>query len=482
MPRMNKKFLGGGWSEPEPTLEALLPPVHPRQKEAIEAIERYVLFGGAMGGSKTWWIGYYCVLLSLLFNGNRGYLSRHENATFKKTTLVVLLEEVIGRTEGLYDKIVSQHNKTDQFIRFVNGSVLYYGGLRPTQTDKPLDRIKSMTLGFFGIDEATETLMEFFDLLCTRLRLILPNGTQPIYKGLLTSNPEPGWVQQTFIDNELQDHIFIPSLIKDNPSLPNDYEEMLRRKLPPEWVEKYINGVWGILPGGNYVYPYALIKQALDRGLERSVPIQLGLDIARFGEDKTIGVFRRGSVATVDYEEQKIDTQTIADDVIDILKLEYNSQKEREKAKKETNPDIPPEPKIRVLVDTVGVGGGVYDRLERIKNKENGNLVFELYSYVSGESPLNDDEDNIIKFYNRRAEAHWSLRTRFEQGTISLPNDLELISEASSIKYKISGEKKIQIESKEEMKRRGMKSPNKLDATVMAFADPGEGSEVDLYF
>jgi hypothetical protein len=88
-------------------------------------------------------------------------------------------------------------------------------------------------------------------------------------------------------------------------------------------------------------------------------------------------------------------------------------------------------------------------------------------------------------FANFRAEMWWKVRRRFERvyevvngintnhspdELISIPDDRQLISELSQVKYKFNGSGKIQIESKGEMKRHGMKSPNKGDALVIAFA------------
>jgi len=391
------------------------------------------------------WLCWYAVLLSLIFPGNRGYLCRHENTTFKKTTLLTLLEEVLIRR--LWDKTVKQHNKSEQVIKFINGSAIYYGGLKPTQTDKPVDRIKSMTLGWFGIDEASETTKEYFELLLTRLRILLPNGTRPIYKGLCTSNPEIGWVHDTFVENPDPDYRFIPSRIKDNPYLPKDYEQRLRKGLPPELVKKYVEGLWVFSQAGNFVFPYHLVKQAAERETE---PDNSDIDPARYGGDKIVVAVRKGNKVRIRFKDTKLDTMETVEETGKIVEeeiSEYNEAREKKEDEKKED-SFENETGVITLVDTVGVGSGVYDRLKQLK--------IDVREFIAGEKKL-------------------------EEGKVDIPNDPELISQMSGIKYKISREKKIQIESKQDMKSRGQRSPDETDAIVMAFADPGFGDDVDIY-
>ena len=121
-----------------------------------------------------------------------------------------------------------------------------------------------MTLGWFGIDQADETTETHFNMLAGRLRLRLPNIH---YKGLLTCNPSPGWLKQKFVEQKLDDHIFIQSLPKDNPYLPEDYESGLRKIYPPEWVASMLEGDWNALEGGNFLFQYRYIKAAVNREL-----------------------------------------------------------------------------------------------------------------------------------------------------------------------------------------------------------------------
>ena len=203
---------------------------------------RYKLYGGAVGGGKSWALCAEAVKLSLKFPGNRGFLCRHQLVDFKRSTLVTF-DSVCPAA------LIRKHFRDDRIILFRNGSEILYGGLGG---DEDLERIKSTEFGWFGIEEATETYEDMFLLLCSRLRWKLPSGAHPRYVGLLTSNPEPGWVKDRFIDRNLPDHVFVPALPKDNPHLPEGYDSNLRVLYPEEWVKRYLDGSWDVFEGQIY--------------------------------------------------------------------------------------------------------------------------------------------------------------------------------------------------------------------------------------
>lgn len=381
-----------------------------------------------MRGGKSVWGCMEGLQLSLDYPGNVGLICRWELPSLKRTTLVSLFQ-------FLPEELIKYHNKQEGLIKLINGSKIYYMGLKPSSEHSALERLKSLELGWFFIDEATEIEKRYFDLLKTRLSLKLPNGKFPRYRGLLASNPEPGWVRETFIDQKLDDHTFIPALPSENPHLSPDYIENLRKNLPPDLIKKYIEGDWDVMEGSNYIFPYSLIKQAVERKLEKSDPCEGGIDIARFGGDKNVMAVRWGPVVRIVYMSVFQDTMKTTGEIA--RKLD------------EFEPVIS-------KIDTVGIGAGVYDRL-----KEQNYPVAEV---IGGEKP-----DDTEHFYNRRAENHWGFRERLESGNIDLPNDPELISQLAGIKYTIMSDRRVKVETKEDMKKRGMKSPDKADAVIMAF-------------
>ena len=73
-------------------------------------------------------------------------------------------------------------------------------------------------------------------------------------------------------------------------------------------------------------------------------------------------------------------------------------------------------------------------------------------------------------FANLRAELYDGLRERFQQGRIRIPEDRELIGELAGMRYSFTSSGQVRIEDKEEVRARGLRSPDKADALMLAFA------------
>jgi hypothetical protein len=74
------------------------------------------------------------------------------------------------------------------------------------------------------------------------------------------------------------------------------------------------------------------------------------------------------------------------------------------------------------------------------------------------------------EFGNARAEWYWSLRLAFDEGSIDLdPADEDLLAQLVSIKYRLDSRGRIWVESKDDMRKRGLPSPDRADALCYAF-------------
>lgn len=237
-----------------------LPPLTEQQQKFVSNPARYKLYGGAMGGGKTFALCCHAILLMLDFPGNIGVICRQDMADLGPTTyktFVDICETYLGGI-GPRCPIVKQHHQTENWIEFSNRSRVYFRGLKDTQS------LGSWNLGFFCIDEATEASEEHFNMLDSRLRLSRP-GIR--YFGLLGSNPGLGWVFDYFIEKPKPDHVFIPALPRDNPHLPDDYEQRLRDKWPDSWVRRYLDGEWLAVEGP--------VLPELDRNVHEIPPFEI---------------------------------------------------------------------------------------------------------------------------------------------------------------------------------------------------------------
>lgn len=110
-------------------------------------------------------------------------------------------------------------------------------------------------------------------------------------------------------------------------------------------------------------------------------------------------------------------------------------------------------PAGHVIVDEVGLGGGVLDRLRE--------LGYRAQGYNGGRSPESD------RYFNRRAESYWQLRRRLEAGELALPELQELEEELLALRYRVTPAGKTQLEAKRDLKGRIGRSPDRADALAM---------------
>lgn len=168
-------------------------------------------------------------------------------------------------------------------------------------------------------------------------------------------------------------------------------------------------------------------------------PIIFGVDVARFGDDKSVIYVRQG-LATLEIKKYAgVDLFQFSENVMHKIK--------------EYNPDA-------VFIDVVGVGAGVVDML---RSKQFGAGVTGINS---GSKPQNDQ-----LFLNKRIEMWWRIKEWLELGGC-IPADTELRVDLVSPLYSYDSANRMKLEKKEDMKARGIKSPDVADALALTFAQP----------
>jgi len=187
--------------------------------------------------------------------------------------------------------------------------------------------------------------------------------------------------------------------------------------------------------------PLAWIEAARDRTLPATGPRCLAADVARFGDDWTIIGLRHGPVLLNLWATKGADTTAVAGMIERLAYDEHPSS---------------------IAVDSIGIGAGVVDNL--------------VQSQIEGLRPINVSSAalNTELFANLRAELYWNLRERFRTGDIVLKDDPLLAEELAAIRYRFNPGGRIQIESKDEMKRRLGRSPDRADMLALLFDSSGE--------
>lgn len=124
-----------------------------------------------------------------------------------------------------------------------------------------------------------------------------------------------------------------------------------------------------------------------------------------------------------------------------------------------------------VFVDGTGVGGGVVDRLRQLRVP----CIDINFGAKSDTDGFAGDQPGT-KYANKRAEMWGGLRDWLKGGAI--PDNPQLVEELSSPQYAFNVRNEIQLEKKEDMKKRGRSSPDIADALALTFAYPVQASAV----
>jgi phage terminase large subunit len=188
--------------------------------------------------------------------------------------------------------------------------------------------------------------------------------------------------------------------------------------------------------------PMELLEMAKIRevGPTEEADLVWGLDVARFGADSTALVERRGNHVLTVRPWRNLDLMQTTG----VVAAEYNSRPARLRP-------------VEINVDSIGIGAGVVDRLRELKLPVTGINV--------SESPAIEGEA-----FNLRAELWQKMKAWFAARDCKIPANEDLISELAAVKYKFSSNGRLMIESKDDMRRRGLPSPDLADALALTFA------------
>lgn len=164
-------------------------------------------------------------------------------------------------------------------------------------------------------------------------------------------------------------------------------------------------------------------------------PLVFGVDVARYGDDKSVILIRQGMRVEEIKKFRELDLMKLVGLITENIK-KYNPQ--------------------NVFVDVVGIGAGVVDRLRQLGYRE----VIEVNS---GEKAIAEKD-----YMNLRAEMWGKMRDWLK--TAQLPPDEELKADLIGPEYGFDSKNRIQLERKADMKSRGLASPDIADALAMTFA------------
>ena len=221
-----------------------MPKPNPKQVLAFKDKHRYMAYGGARGGGKSWFVRWKATLLCLRYPGIKVLITRRTFRELFNNHIAPLLVMLHG---------VAVYNRTDKIFRFANGSTIWFGYC---SNDGDLGQYQGAEYDIWFADEAgqfEENWLTQIDA-CIRGANDFPKRT---YYTLNPGGPSHGYFKRLFIDKRYtedehpEDYSFVQALVQDNEALQKSQPDYIRslEKLPPKIREAWLNGSWDVYQG-----------------------------------------------------------------------------------------------------------------------------------------------------------------------------------------------------------------------------------------
>ena len=407
-------------------------------KFLTDDVTNIITYGGSAGGGKSYlgclWISSMC----LQYPGIRTLIGRTVLQQLKLTTLNTLFEvlQLMGLKSGEHYVYNGQSN----VITFQNKSEIILKDLAYQPSDPNYDSLGGIEVSAIFIDEAAQVSHLCFSILKSRIRYKL-NQYNLIPKVLLTCNPGQNWIKKDFYLPFIQETLelnkaFVPALPMDNPHLPASYIEMLKG-LPNAQRRRLLEGDWNYNEEDDSLFNFDHISNSVFKFKpEPTDKKYMSVDVARFGTDRSVVMIWSGLVVLECLVYNKLSTTELSSEIRELIE-KYG---------------IHPQ---NIIVDSDGVGGGVADQIKGT-------------NFVNNSSPLHGQN-----YSNLKSQCYVKLSELFKEGKISInimnPSVIDdLTQELLAVKLKdIDKDNKVQVQSKDEMKKILGKSPDLSDALMM---------------
>ena len=231
----------------------------------------------------------------------------------------------------------------------------------------------------------------------------------------------------------------------DSPRVADDFVEDMKKRYSEDSPAYHVRVLGNFPPSEeDTVIPVALIESAMNNDIKvhEDTPAIWGLDVARQGSDSSVLAKRQGPIIHPLTVWRNLDLMQLTGAV----KAEYDAI------------DNPAKKPVEIIVDSNGFGAGVLDRLRELDLPARG---------------LNVSERALQKetYLNLRAELWFKVKSWLEGMDVKLPRDDALWAELAAPRYHFTSSGKMQVESKEAMKKRGVASPDRADAVALCLAN-----------
>ena len=221
-----------------------MPEPNEKQRIALGEKHRYVAYGGARGGGKSWFVRWKATLLCLKYPGIKVLITRQTYRELLNNHIVPLIVLLNG---------IAKYNKSDKRFTFPNGSTIWFGYCA---SDSDLGQYQGAEYDVWFADEAGQFLENWITSIdaCVRGANDFPKRT---YFTLNPGGPSHGYFKRLFIDRRYtdeehpEDYAFIQAKVHDNKALMDMQPEYLRslEKLPPKIRQAWLEGSWDVYEG-----------------------------------------------------------------------------------------------------------------------------------------------------------------------------------------------------------------------------------------
>lgn len=391
-------------------------------KELFNPYWRYIVYEGGRGSLKSHSIG-----RSLLIRGRKKkmrFLCTREFQKSIKDSVHKLLSDLIEQY-GFTDYEVQKQT----IINNTTGTEFIFSGLHNNVAE-----IKSMEgIDVAWVEEAHSTTKDSLDILTPTIR---KPGSQIIFSFNRWSELDPVYVKfvikppkRTFHSKINYDYALKLGWMPD--VLIEEMEED-RENYPAEYAHKWLGEP--LSQDSNSILDRGLILEAMNREVSDEGQEIVAADIARMGGDRIVFWRRKGLKSLDNKVMQKMRIPDIAKQLEEFVNFDKT---------------------IEIRVDDTGVGGGVTDI-----------LMADGYNVI----PVNfgSRANNPDKYPNWISEAWFNLQHIMAE--IELPESAELLQELSTRKYKVDKQERRMVESKDDYKKRGFRSPDLADAVIICYA------------
>ncbi len=418
---------------------------NPKQAEAwvklYDSSTRFLFFGGAAGGGKSYLGNKWLVTNCELYAGTRWLMARNVLKYLKETTLNTFFK--VCKNQNLTGRCFD-YNGQSGIIKWHNGSEIILRELKHNPSDPMFQDLGSLELTGAFVDEAPEITFQAFDVLKSRINRQL-NQKYGLYpKILLTGNPVRNWVHTTFIQKPPgPEYQFIQSLVEDNTEFIEDgYKQSLESISDPVTRQRLLYGNWDYDNDPAILIRYSKILDLYNNSFVEAGEKYLTCDVARKGKDKTVICVWDGW--------RCVEITYIATNTITELAELINKKRQQHSI-----------PLSNVIADEDGVGGGLVDILKCQGFVNNSRPVEQPTQTQAVENFDNLRSQCIYKFCNLVNDNKVYLQCENVQVSERINEELAVIKRRD-----ILSDKKVSIMSREDFMKSIGRSPDYLSALM----------------